>query len=276
SYLLIGFWYEDYKKASAGMKAFVTNRIGDWGFVVGLMLLFWGLGGSWLQGGFYQPDNLARLSVVSAEAGEHGEGAEHAEHGGHEGAKGAKAESHEHGAKTEEHAPAHHGSGDGKAYLTFTGFPGAEVYLDNGSTPFAVSPFVKREVKPGHHALRVVPGGGVEDQEIPTAETEAGTESVVSGVGPTLGVPQRTDQLLVRDGRGDLVLREGLASKTVWGIGLITLACICFFIGATGKSAQIPLYVWLPDAMAGPTPVSALIHAATMVTAGVYMIARLS
>jgi NADH-quinone oxidoreductase subunit L len=83
-------------------------------------------------------------------------------------------------------------------------------------------------------------------------------------------------------GHGTLVFRELrqhaylLEGAMFWGMPIATLATLFLFVGATGKSAQIPLYVWLPDAMAGPTPVSALIHAATMVTAGVYMIGRLN
>src|SRR5690349_6279307 len=60
------------------------------------------------------------------------------------------------------------------------------------------------------------------------------------------------------------------------GVNAMTLICICLFIGAMGKSAQVPLHVWLPDSMEGPTPISALIHAATMVTAGIFMVARMS
>jgi len=91
---------------------------------------------------------------------------------------------------------------------------------------------------------------------------------------------------------GLFILFWAFASKGLWTLNfvqiaehgyllesgglLITVVTLCFFLGATGKSAQIPLFTWLPDAMEGPTPVSALIHAATMVTAGVYMIGRMS
>lgn len=129
SYLLIGFWFEHKPNAVAGMKAFIVNRIGDFGFLIGLFILFWAL---WAQG---------------------------------------------------------HPS------VTFN------------------------EIK--------------------------------ENVG----------------------LLQGMQ---VGGISVLALSAIMMFVGATGKSAQIPLYVWLPDAMAGPTPVSALIHAATMVTAGIYMIGRMN
>ena len=72
--------------------------------------------------------------------------------------------------------------------------------------------------------------------------------------------------------------REAIAAMTLPGTdwSLMTVACICLFIGAMGKSAQFPLHVWLPDSMEGPTPISALIHAATMVTAGIFMVTRMS
>lgn len=71
-------------------------------------------------------------------------------------------------------------------------------------------------------------------------------------------------------------LKTAIAGAANLDVSLLSLAALCLFIGACGKSAQIPLYTWLPDAMAGPTPVSALIHAATMVTAGIFMVTRLN
>ncbi|MGH7288900.1 MAG: NADH-quinone oxidoreductase subunit L [Myxococcota bacterium] len=141
SYLLIGFWYADRWNAYCGSKAFIVNRIGDFGFLVGIFLLFWSL----------------------AEAG--------------------------------------------TATVNF------------------------REL--------------------------------------AVALPRIAEQTVTLP-----AWLAFLPGAPTWK--LTTLIGLCFFLGAVGKSAQIPLYVWLPDAMAGPTPVSALIHAATMVTAGVYMVCRMS
>jgi len=163
SYLLISFWYKVHKNAVAGMKAFVVNRIGDFGFLLGVLLLFWGLQGDWAQGRFAPQPAEAASAAVSAQA--------------------------------REAAPAAPSPG-----LTF----------------------------------------------------------------------RHVEQKL-----SEPAFRQTFLHKTVFGVNLAALVGLLLFLGAMGKSAQIPLYVWLPDAMAGPTPVSALIHAATMVTAGVYMVARL-
>jgi NADH-quinone oxidoreductase subunit L len=179
SYLLIAFWYTDPEKAKAGMKAFVANRFGDFGFIAGLLLLFWALGGAWApRDGFarnldYRP--AAELNAVAGAA--------------------------------------------------------------NAAEADALAPRVD----------------GVK-------------------VGPTLNFRELRDQVVI-EATG---VKEHLANTHIWGVSLLALIGILLFVGAMGKSAQLPLYVWLPDAMAGPTPVSALIHAATMVTAGVYMVARLN
>ena len=181
SYLLISFWYTDIEKAKAGMKAFVVNRFGDFGFILGLFLLFWSLGGIW------EPRADARSVTYVPEIG-------------------YKAD------------------------------------------PAAQNPFES------------------------TGPRKAIVEGHTIKLGPTLNFRELRDQVVI-EGTG---VGEHLRHQKLWGIALMTLVGILMFVGAMGKSAQLPLYVWLPDAMAGPTPVSALIHAATMVTAGVYMVARLS
>src|SRR5262249_26683363 len=200
SYLLIGFWYEDIEKARAGVKAFVTNRIGDFGFVLGLFLLFWALGGSW----------VGKKEVPVRES------------------RWAQAD---------------------PSYV-----PKTESGIAYERDP-ELSP--SKPATTWEQYLRV-PGA---------APSKEGMR-----VGPTFVFRELRDQIAVED----TGVRARLAGMTFFGIPLLALVGILLFGGATAKSAQLPLYVWLPDAMAGPTPVSALIHAATMVTAGVYMVARLN
>ncbi len=106
------------------------------------------------------------------------------------------------------------------------------------------------------------------NQDYNNAANKAFIMNRIGDLGLLLGV------ILIFINCGSLNYEEVFSKASTLDTGTITLITVLLFIGAMGKSAQIPLYTWLPDAMAGPTPVSALIHAATMVTAGVYMIAR--
>jgi NADH-quinone oxidoreductase subunit L len=245
SYLLIGFWYKELNNAAAGMKAFVVNRFGDACFVIGLFTLFWGMQGSW-------------TTPVGGPAGGRLE------------------------AKAPFYAPLKPDFQYDSGVKALEDAVGPRPSTELAEKPQATLTFSR---------LRNVFDDEVAREKIRLERAGARDALAATRAEEALKTAQRaefekeTRRLLVEhDGETEATLaafdqkrgRGPITTRTIWGIPLLFFVCVAFFLGATAKSAQIPFYVWLPDAMAGPTPVSALIHAATMVTAGVYMIARLN
>jgi len=183
SYLLIGFWYKRPSASAAAIKAFVVNRVGDFGFILGIFGIFVLFGS-------------VNFDTIFANAQTYAPSAIHSTESGHDAAA--------------------------------TGGEGAHAPAAEATAPAA---------------------------EQPAAEGEHAAPAVAEGSDPTV-----------------LTFLGYHLDK----MAALTVVCLLLFMGAMGKSAQVPLHTWLPDAMEGPTPVSALIHAATMVTAGVFMLARLS